>query len=335
MSSRAASTASASTSGIPTEEHAELRGHEGPVLAVRFNRDGRYLLTCGKDRTFRLWNPYKATLIKTYGGHAHEVRDVAAAAADNSRRVPEPREVSASRDESVPASRTESRGRSRAHPRFGHLTSPSPTSLSQGRGVRRRQAGVLVGRHHGSEDPSLPRPRVGGQRRPLRRRRFAVRERRLRSRRARLRRSIQRQRPDPDHLRVPRRRHVTRRVRHPHRRRKRRRHRSNLRRSRRRYIAGCTASGIAVSAGDIRDGACVLAGLLGSRVALLDAEDGDVLAECRGGHVAETTRVDARLTNDDARVAAASEDGKVYFTSWSTRAWTPSSTRIRRGRRAG
>ena len=89
MSSRAASTASASTSGIPTEEHAELRGHEGPVLAVRFNRDGRYLLTCGKDRTFRLWNPYKATLIKTYGGHAHEVRDVAAAA-DNSRRVPEP-----------------------------------------------------------------------------------------------------------------------------------------------------------------------------------------------------------------------------------------------------
>lgn len=89
MSSRAASTASASTSGIPTEEHAELRGHEGPVLAVRFNRDGRYLLTCGKDRTFRLWNPYKATLIKTYGGHAHEVRDVAAAA-DNSRRVPDP-----------------------------------------------------------------------------------------------------------------------------------------------------------------------------------------------------------------------------------------------------
>ena len=29
--------------------------------------------------------------------------------------------------------------------------------------------------------------------------------------------------------------------------------------------------------------------------------------------MAETTRVDARLTNDDARVAAASEDGKVYF----------------------
>ena len=90
-----------------------------------------------------------------------------------------------------------------------------------------------------------------------------------------------------------------------------------------------------VSDGDIRRRACVLAGLLGSRVALLDAEDGDVLAEYRGGHVAETTRVDARLTNDDARVAAASEDGKVYFYELVDAAWTPSSTRIRRGRRAG
>ena len=87
---------------------------------------------------------------------------------------------------------------------------------------------------------------------------------------------------------------------------------------------------VAISGG----GACVLAGLLGSRVALLDAEDGDVLAEYRGGHVAETTRVDARLTNDDA-VAAAARTEKCIFTSWSTRAWTPSSTRIRRGRRAG
>ena len=58
--------------------------HEGPVLCVRFSRTGAYLLTCGRDRTFRLWNPYKATLIKTYAGHAHEVRDVSCAS-DNSR----------------------------------------------------------------------------------------------------------------------------------------------------------------------------------------------------------------------------------------------------------
>lgn len=72
------------TSTLPTELHSTLVGHEGPVLAVRFNRTGAYALTCGKDRTFRLWNPHKGVLVKTYTGHAHEVRDVACAA-DNSR----------------------------------------------------------------------------------------------------------------------------------------------------------------------------------------------------------------------------------------------------------
>ena len=74
----------ASPPAYPTEEHACLVAHEGPVLCVRFSRTGAYLLTCGRDRTFRLWNPYKATLIKTYAGHAHEVRDVSCAS-DNSR----------------------------------------------------------------------------------------------------------------------------------------------------------------------------------------------------------------------------------------------------------
>ncbi len=69
---------------LPTAHHVTLAGHEGPVLAARFSRGGSYALTCGKDRTFRLWNPFRGTLIKTYEGHAHEVRDVACAA-DNSR----------------------------------------------------------------------------------------------------------------------------------------------------------------------------------------------------------------------------------------------------------
>ena len=47
----------------------------GTALSV----SGAYLLTCGKDRTFRLWNPFKGALIKTYTGHAHEVRDVSCA----------------------------------------------------------------------------------------------------------------------------------------------------------------------------------------------------------------------------------------------------------------
>nr|CAD1836819.1 unnamed protein product [Ananas comosus var. bracteatus] len=57
-------------------EAAVLRGHEGAVLAVRFNGDGNYCLSCGRDRTLRLWNPHRAAPIKTYSSHAREVRDV-------------------------------------------------------------------------------------------------------------------------------------------------------------------------------------------------------------------------------------------------------------------
>ncbi len=62
---------------LPTKEAAVLRGHEGAVLAVRFNHDGKYCLSCGKDRTLRLWNPLNGLHIKTYSGHARDVRDVA------------------------------------------------------------------------------------------------------------------------------------------------------------------------------------------------------------------------------------------------------------------
>lgn len=63
--------------GLPSKEAAVLKGHEGAVLAVRFNKDGKYCLSCGKDRSLRLWNPIKGIHIKTYNGHAREVRDVA------------------------------------------------------------------------------------------------------------------------------------------------------------------------------------------------------------------------------------------------------------------
>ncbi|CAG4969834.1 unnamed protein product [Colias eurytheme] len=47
------------------------------VRAVRFNIDGTYCLTCGADKKVKLWNPHKNLLLKTYGGHANEVLDVA------------------------------------------------------------------------------------------------------------------------------------------------------------------------------------------------------------------------------------------------------------------
>ena len=42
--------------GLPPQEHLPrseehvLKGHEGPVLAVRFNTQGTYCLSCGKVR---------------------------------------------------------------------------------------------------------------------------------------------------------------------------------------------------------------------------------------------------------------------------------------------
>lgn len=48
---------------------------QGAVRAVRFNADGNYCMTCGSDKTIRLWNPHKGTLIKVYSGHGYEVLD--------------------------------------------------------------------------------------------------------------------------------------------------------------------------------------------------------------------------------------------------------------------
>ncbi|XP_058090969.1 uncharacterized protein LOC131237288 isoform X2 [Magnolia sinica] len=61
---------------LPRKEANVLRGHEGAVLATRFNSDGNYCLSCGKDRTLRLWNPHRGIQIKTYKSHGREVRDV-------------------------------------------------------------------------------------------------------------------------------------------------------------------------------------------------------------------------------------------------------------------
>ena len=65
-----------STEDLPKNEAQVLKGHEGAVLTARFNKDGNYCLTGGKDRTIRLWNPHRGIHIKTYKSHGREVRDV-------------------------------------------------------------------------------------------------------------------------------------------------------------------------------------------------------------------------------------------------------------------
>lgn len=38
--------------------------------------DGNYCLTCGSDKSIKLWNPDKCLLMKTYTGHGLDVFDV-------------------------------------------------------------------------------------------------------------------------------------------------------------------------------------------------------------------------------------------------------------------
>lgn len=44
--------------------------------------DGNYCVTCGSDKTIKLWNPLKSSLLKTYSGTGNEVLD-AASSSDN------------------------------------------------------------------------------------------------------------------------------------------------------------------------------------------------------------------------------------------------------------
>ncbi|XP_055355975.1 WD repeat domain-containing protein 83-like [Paramacrobiotus metropolitanus] len=48
---------------------------QGAIRAARLNVDGNYCITCGADKSIKLWNPYRQLLLKTYAGHGFEVLD--------------------------------------------------------------------------------------------------------------------------------------------------------------------------------------------------------------------------------------------------------------------
>ncbi|GAX77764.1 hypothetical protein CEUSTIGMA_g5207.t1 [Chlamydomonas eustigma] len=75
---------SAGGDALPSTESHVLKGHDGPVFGVRFNKTGTYCVSCGKDRNIILWNPHTGVRIKTYVGHGYDVRD-ATISADNSK----------------------------------------------------------------------------------------------------------------------------------------------------------------------------------------------------------------------------------------------------------
>uniref|UniRef100_A0A8B9RW87 WD repeat domain-containing protein 83 n=2 Tax=Accipitrinae TaxID=8955 RepID=A0A8B9RW87_9AVES len=62
---------------LPRRRVRTLECGQGAVRAVRFNVDGNYCLTCGSDKTLKLWNPHKGTALRTYQGHGYEVLDAA------------------------------------------------------------------------------------------------------------------------------------------------------------------------------------------------------------------------------------------------------------------
>ncbi|XP_067948894.1 WD repeat domain-containing protein 83-like [Watersipora subatra] len=61
------------------ERAAIINTDHGAVRSVRFNKDGNYMLTCGSDKTVKLWNPSRQLLIKSYKNiHGTEILDVTA-----------------------------------------------------------------------------------------------------------------------------------------------------------------------------------------------------------------------------------------------------------------
>jgi mitogen-activated protein kinase organizer 1 len=67
---------------LPLERVATLTGAhgDGAILAARFAYTGEYVVTCGRDRSFALWNARRGACVKKYtGGHSREVRDASCA----------------------------------------------------------------------------------------------------------------------------------------------------------------------------------------------------------------------------------------------------------------
>lgn len=60
---------------LPTKEVQTMDCKQKAVRAVRFNADGNYCMTCGSDKSLKLWNPHNGLPLKTYIGHGYDVLD--------------------------------------------------------------------------------------------------------------------------------------------------------------------------------------------------------------------------------------------------------------------
>jgi len=53
-----------------------LEGHQGSVLVVKYNSDGGYCLSGSQDKTIKLWNPSKGSMVYSFEGHGYSVLDI-------------------------------------------------------------------------------------------------------------------------------------------------------------------------------------------------------------------------------------------------------------------
>ena len=63
--------------GKPATSSRKMVSHSGPVYAVDFSPDSRYLISCSEDRSARLWSLDTFTSLVAYKGHNQPVWDVA------------------------------------------------------------------------------------------------------------------------------------------------------------------------------------------------------------------------------------------------------------------
>jgi len=61
--------------GVPKERIRNIECKQGAVRCVQYSVDGNYCMTGGADKSLKLWNPNKGSLLKTYMGHGYEVLD--------------------------------------------------------------------------------------------------------------------------------------------------------------------------------------------------------------------------------------------------------------------
>ncbi len=58
-------------------EESRLRGHTGPVIAVAWSPDGKWIASGSTDRTIKIWNAITGKELRTLVGHADRVHEVA------------------------------------------------------------------------------------------------------------------------------------------------------------------------------------------------------------------------------------------------------------------